>query len=292
MSTALLYALNTGDGLGESQTPTFSANSPDKLKTLLGLLALRPDLYGEALAEYRERMDQIEKGNRKHPIGYRFVCLLGKLFTKITGVRFALPKSETIDELCLNVLESQEIEADPLVRVLLFELLRNYLNPDLICSRLYWCAIRNQHKTLRTMLSMLNPGERKYKKKEIDNGLYAACLMENIECVKTLIEFGADANSTTDEEDYKKNDYAATCLLAAIFSGIHVHTTTGLALPWERTDLVQLLLEAGADPLVKGFDGLDALGRAKKFGRVKCEQLISDWIANHSKPQKRWRFWH
>ena len=47
---------------------------------------------------------------------------------------------------------------------------------------------------------------------------------------------------------------------------------------WDRLDVVKMLLDYGADPLQRTWDGQTALVIARKHGHYATLRLIEDWL--------------
>lgn len=121
---------------------------------------------------------------------------------------------------------------------------------------------------------------------DFERGIWSAALFNEIDRVTKLLDDGTDPN-VADNAGYTALHYAArsnnkAICLALIGRGANVNAITraGKATPLHRAasagheEIVTLLLENGADPLLQDSDGLNALDRAVREGYGQIKEIL------------------
>lgn len=128
-----------------------------------------------------------------------------------------------------------------------------------------------------------------------ENPLMMACLKGQVDWVLKLIEHGADVN----KPGWAPLHYAATSGHLQIMQILLEHhayidaaspngtTPLMMAAMYSTPSSVKLLLEAGADPLLKNALGLNAMDFARRAKHTESEELIAAFIRGRQ-PRGQW----
>ncbi len=128
-----------------------------------------------------------------------------------------------------------------------------------------------------------------------ESPLMLAALEGQLDTAKTLIQLGADVNKT----GWAPLHYAATrgrldvmVLLLDKFAYIDAASPNGttplmMAAHYGSPSAVKLLLEAGADPLLKNQQGLTAIDFAYKASRADSAEIIAAFVRARQ-PKGKW----
>jgi len=105
-------------------------------------------------------------------------------------------------------------------------------------------AVEEKNKEL--VESLLKAGANPNSFDEISKTpLHYACEREDYSIIRVLLEYGADINAQNIETDNQ-------------------HTPLGYVADCASAELIEYLLDMGADPLLRGWMGLNAIDKAKK----------------------------
>lgn len=128
-----------------------------------------------------------------------------------------------------------------------------------------------------------------------ENPLMMACLKGQVDWVVKLIEHGADVN----KPGWAPLHYAATSGHLQIMQILLEHhayidaaspngtTPLMMAAMYSTPSSVKLLLEAGADPMLKNALGLNAMDFARRAKHTESEELIAAFIRGRQ-PRGQW----